>query len=44
MAAPGAVAAFTGDPAAASVKTASFVFALLFMIGLLTKVARGRAW
>jgi len=44
MAAPGAVAAFTGDPAAASIKTAGLVFALLFLVGLLTRVARGRAW
>ena len=44
MAAPGAFAAITGDPATASVKTASALFSVLFMIGLLTRVARGRAW
>ncbi len=44
MAAPGAVATVTGDPAAAAVKSAGLVFAVLFMIGLLTRVARGRAW
>ena len=44
MAAPGAVATVTGDPAAASVKTAGLVFTILFVIGLLTRLARGRAW
>jgi hypothetical protein len=44
MAAPWAIVTLTGDPVAASVKTASVVFAFLFMIGLLTRVVRGRAW
>ena len=44
MAVPGAVVTLTGDTAAASIKTSGLVFALLFMIGLVTRVARGRAW
>jgi hypothetical protein len=44
MAAPGAFSALTGDPVTASVKSASLMFAVLFMVGLLTRVARGRAW
>lgn len=44
MAAPGAVMMFTGDTAAASIKTSGLVFALLFTIGLLTRVVRGRVW
>jgi hypothetical protein len=41
MTVPGAVASLNGDPAAAAIKSTSLVFALLFMIGLLTRVARG---
>jgi hypothetical protein len=34
----------TGEPAAGSVKTAGLVFAALFMIGLVTRMVRGRVW
>jgi hypothetical protein len=44
MAAPGVIDAVTGDPATASVKTAGVLFSVLFTIGVLTRVARGRAW
>ncbi len=43
MAVPGAVLTFTGDTSAA-VKTSGLLFALLFMVGLLTRIVRGRAW
>lgn len=35
------VAGHAGD---ASVKIASLLFAILFVVGLLTRAARGRAW
>jgi len=44
MAAPGAVMMVIGDPASASIKTSGLFFALLFTIGLLTRLARGRVW
>jgi hypothetical protein len=44
MAAPGAVSAVSGEPATASVIASGLVFSLLFMIGLLTRMARGWAW
>lgn len=40
----GAVLMLVGNAAAASVRMASGVFALLFLVGLLTRAARGRAW
>lgn len=39
----GAVSMFVGDPAAASARMASLVFTLLFLAGLFTLAARGRA-
>lgn len=33
-----------GHPAGAAVRIASTVFALLFVVGLLTRAARERAW
>jgi hypothetical protein len=44
MAAPGAILTLTGEPATASAKTAGLVFSLLFMIGVLTRLIRGRVW
>jgi hypothetical protein len=44
MAAPGAVSAVSGEPATASVIASGLVFSLLFMIGLLTRMARGQTW
>lgn len=40
----GAIMAFGDYPAAAPARMASIVFALLFLIGLLTRVVRGRVW
>lgn len=44
MAAPGAVMTLIGGPSTASAKTAGLIFSLLFMIGILTRMIRGRAW
>jgi hypothetical protein len=44
MAAPGAVSVMSGEPATASVIASGLVFSLLFTIGLLTRMARARAW
>jgi hypothetical protein len=44
LAAPGAVSVVGGEPATASVIASGLVFSLLFMIGLLTRMAGGRAW
>ena len=35
---------FLGDAGVASAKIASSVFAVLFLIGVLTRAARDRAW
>jgi uncharacterized membrane protein YtjA (UPF0391 family) len=43
MTLPGAAATMSGYPAAASVKTAAVVFAILFVMSLLTQFARSRA-
>ena len=43
MALPGALSLLAGEHVAASVKTSGLVFAVLFMIGLATRVVRGRA-
>ena len=43
MTLPGAAAAFSGYPAAASLKSSSLVFALLFFFALLTYAIRDRA-
>ena len=40
----GAVRMLSGHPADASVWMATVVFAVLFLAGLMTRVARGRAW
>jgi uncharacterized membrane protein YtjA (UPF0391 family) len=40
----GAALMLAGSPAEASARMASTVFAVLFLLGLLTRVARGRAW
>ena len=40
----GAIFMLIGHPAEASARVASSVFAFLFLIGLLTRAARGRAW
>jgi hypothetical protein len=40
----GAILMIIGSPAAASVRMASSIFAILFLLGLLTRAARGRAW
>ena len=40
----GAVAMLAGTPAEASARLASSVFAILFLLGLLTRAARGRVW
>jgi hypothetical protein len=42
MPVPGVFVALTGAPVTASMKSASLMFALLFMVGLLTRVARDR--
>lgn len=44
MAAPGTVMTLMGGNGAAAVKTAGLVFALLFMIGVFTRLIRGRVW
>ncbi len=38
----GAVPTLAGHPAPLFVKTASFIFAILFVLSLLTRVVRGR--
>jgi hypothetical protein len=40
----GAVFILIGHPAESSARVASSIFALLFLLGLLTRAARGRAW
>jgi hypothetical protein len=42
MTLPGAAAAMAGYPATNSIRTTSVVFALLFLLALLTRVVRGR--
>jgi uncharacterized membrane protein YtjA (UPF0391 family) len=44
LAVSAAAAAVSGIPAAVSVGPASVVFAMLFVIGLLTRAMRGRSW
>lgn len=44
MAVPAGVMTVLGEPATVSMKTSGVVFALLFMIGILTRMVRGRAW
>lgn len=39
---PGLVAAISGDSALTSTRFASILFACLFLVGLLTRAARGR--
>jgi hypothetical protein len=43
MSLSGAVAPLAGNPAPVCLKTASFVFAILFVASLLTRAVRGRA-
>ncbi len=40
----GALAMLIGAPAEASARMASSVFALLFVLAVLTRAARGRVW
>jgi hypothetical protein len=40
----GALSTFAGTPASTSAHMAGSVFALLFVLGLLTRLARGPAW
>jgi hypothetical protein len=40
----GTVAMLTGTPAETSARLASSVFAILFLLGLLSRAARGRVW
>ena len=40
----GAIAMLVGNSAEASARMALSVFALLFILGLLTRAARGRVW
>jgi|SwirhirootsSR3_FD_contig_31_17413234_length_549_multi_5_in_0_out_0_1 hypothetical protein len=39
-----AIMTFAGGPMATSMMTTGVLFALLFFIGLLTRVVRGRTW
>jgi hypothetical protein len=43
MSVSGVAATLAADPAPFSLKTASFIFAMLFFILLLTRAVRGRA-
>jgi hypothetical protein len=43
MSLSGVVVSFFGHPAPMWIKTASFIFALLFILSLLTRAVRGRA-
>jgi len=40
----GCVEAMTGNAVATSMRVTTIVFALLFLVGLLTRAVRGRAW
>lgn len=44
MALLGTILMITGHPPGAAVRIASSVFAVLFLLGLLTRAARERAW
>ncbi len=40
----GGIAAIPENPLAAAMRLTSIVFALLFVVGVLARAARGRAW
>jgi hypothetical protein len=44
MAVPAGVMIAIGEPATVSIKSSGVVFALLFTIGILTRMVRGRVW
>jgi ABC-type Mn2+/Zn2+ transport system permease subunit len=44
MIVPGSVATLLPNPATVAMQIASMLFAFLFLIGLGTRAARGRAW